>query len=195
MKNKVGRPAISKYKIEDYIGKLINDWEIIGYSHLNNKGEQYWDAKCKCGYISKIRVYPLIKGISKACRHCRPQSNTGQLSPWWKGTCNFSITFFGTMRDGAKSRNLEFSITPEYIQEIFNKQDGKCIYSGLSLKFPENVRDFTKTASLDRIDSKKGYIENNVQWVHKTINKMKQDLTEDEFLKFCYLIASNNKNY
>ena len=37
------------------------------------------------------------------------------------------------------------------------------------------------TASLDRIDSKKGYIEGNVQWVHKNVNKMKMDLDEKEF--------------
>jgi hypothetical protein len=45
------------------------------------------------------------------------------------------------------------------------------------------------TASLDRIDSSKGYIKTNVQWVHKKVNKMKQDTSVDEFKHYCKLIC------
>lgn len=192
MKNKIGRPKKSKYYIGDYIGQQVNDWKIIGYSHLNNKGEQYWDVECKCGSKSKVRVYPLIKGVSKSCRHCRPQSNSGQLSPWWKSTVEFSISFFNGIKESAKSRNIEFNITPEYIQDLFIKQDRKCVYTGIVLTFPENTRDFSKTASLDRVNSKLGYIEGNVQWIHKIVNKMKMDIDENEFLQFCKLIADGS---
>lgn len=188
--NKIGRPNISKYKIEDYEGKKINNWTILGFSHLNNKGEQYWNTQCKCGNFSKIRVYPLIKGVSKSCRHCRPQSNSGQLSPWWLGKCEFSISFFNGIKESAKSRQIEFNLEPEYIQSLFLQQNRKCIYTGLELEFPKNTRDFTKTASLDRIDSSKGYINNNVQWVHKIINKMKMDISEEEFIKFCKMVTN-----
>lgn len=41
-----------------------------------------------------------------------------------------------------------------------------------------------QTASLDRIDSLKGYTIDNVQWIHKHINYMKIDLTEQEFFHF-----------
>lgn len=47
------------------------------------------------------------------------------------------------------------------------------------------------TASLDRIDSSGDYAEGNVQFVHKTINKMKWDLTDMEFRNFCVLVAKN----
>jgi hypothetical protein len=45
------------------------------------------------------------------------------------------------------------------------------------------------TASLDRIDSKLGYIPGNIQWVHKTINRMKVNLPEEDFVYFCRLIT------
>jgi hypothetical protein len=45
---------------------------------------------------------------------------------------------------------------------------------------------------LDRVDSSKGYIEGNVQWVHKTINLMKQSFNQKEFIHFCKLVANNN---
>lgn len=48
--------------------------------------------------------------------------------------------------------------------------------------------------SLDRIDSNKGYIENNIQWVVKEINFMKNNLTEKEFFILCNSV-SNFKKY
>ena len=48
------------------------------------------------------------------------------------------------------------------------------------------------SASLDRIDSKKGYTEENVQWIHKDVNSMKMDYNEDYFIKMCQLIVEKN---
>jgi len=49
-----------------------------------------------------------------------------------------------------------------------------------------------QTASLDRIDSSKGYIEGNVQWVHRKINMMKQSYTQEEFIELCQAVVRNN---
>ena len=49
------------------------------------------------------------------------------------------------------------------------------------------------TASLDRIDSSKGYIKGNVQWVHKEFNKMKLDLLDKEFIDICKLVHKYHK--
>lgn len=48
------------------------------------------------------------------------------------------------------------------------------------------------TASLDRIDSSKPYVKDNVQWVHKVVNNMKWDFDQNEFIEWCKIIASNN---
>jgi hypothetical protein len=42
---------------------------------------------------------------------------------------------------------------------------------------------------LDRIDSSKGYLEDNVQWVHKDFQKIKLDLTEDSLLDWAKKIV------
>ena len=47
-----------------------------------------------------------------------------------------------------------------------------------------------QTASLDRIDNTKGYIIDNVQWVHKQVNFMKGTMKQTEFIEFCKLISS-----
>lgn len=43
--------------------------------------------------------------------------------------------------------------------------------------------------SLDRIDSSKGYIPGNIQWVHKDVNSLKSNFDEEESIKWCTMIA------
>lgn len=47
------------------------------------------------------------------------------------------------------------------------------------------------TASLDRINSNAAYVTGNVQWVHKHINKMKNDLPEDVFVSMCAAVSNH----
>lgn len=49
------------------------------------------------------------------------------------------------------------------------------------------------TASLDRIDSSRGYEIDNIQWVHKDVNKMKMGLSQNEFIDICKIISKNNR--
>jgi len=37
-----------------------------------------------------------------------------------------------------------------------------------------------------------GYVEGNVQWVHKIVNFMKQALPDNEFINWCRIIVNNN---
>jgi hypothetical protein len=53
--------------------------------------------------------------------------------------------------------------------------------------------DNLTTASLDRIDSSKGYTIDNVQWVHKTVNLMKRELNQQDFIDICNKISYYNK--
>lgn len=91
---------------------------------------------------------------------------------------------------GAKTRCLETTcITRDYLLSLFG---GTCALSGVPISLGGIGRKghITRTASLDRIDSLKGYIYGNVQWVHKSVNLMKQDMDESEFKDFCKKIAA-----
>ena len=48
------------------------------------------------------------------------------------------------------------------------------------------------TGRLDRIDSKKGYVPGNVQWVYKPVNMMKWKLSQKEFIHICHLVTEYN---
>jgi hypothetical protein len=77
---------------------------------------------------------------------------------------------------------------------LFLKQNRKCSISGESILFSKwlHKKGERPTASLDRIDSTKGYIEGNVQWVHKDINMMKSNHTTKKFFNWCKKVCLHN---
>jgi hypothetical protein len=109
------------------------------------------------------------------------------------------------------SNKFEFSITLEDVYNLWIKQDKKCALTGIPIDFKnQNFRQLTErpshikhkkkfkydlicTASLDRINSDKGYIKDNIQLVHKDINMMKNDYDQDYFINMCNLISNNFK--
>ena len=64
------------------------------------------------------------------------------------------------------------------------RQEKQCALTGRDLYFYERGNS-RGNASLDRIDSKLGYIQGNVQWVLNDVNIMKNKYDEDYFLSIC----------
>lgn len=86
-------------------------------------------------------------------------------------------------------------ITVDYLKHLWAAQNGKCPYTGWNLIMPSWKKPKTPhTASLDRLDSSKGYLQGNVQFVSVMANLAKSDFTEDEMIKFCQAIASKTNN-
>jgi hypothetical protein len=90
---------------------------------------------------------------------------------------------------------IAFDITIEYLWRMFLRQKRCCALSGLQIHFsPKAKGDHTgyRSASLDRIDSSRGYVRGNVQWVHKDINLMKRTLPQERFIELCTNVARRN---
>jgi len=95
----------------------------------------------------------------------------------------------GSKLNNKTRKPKELNITIEYAWDIFISQERRCALSGLELAFPKVSKDKNWTASLDRIDSSKGYVEGNVQWVHKDVNIMKNKFDNQYFINMCKKIA------
>lgn len=94
----------------------------------------------------------------------------------------------------AKKRFKEFDLNLEYLKQLWEKQKGVCPYTGIKLKLAEykaNHNDPIYTASLDRIDSNKGYIKGNVQFISTAINYMKNNMSNEDTIKLCKIIAKH----
>lgn len=148
-----------------------------------------WLCLCECGneYVASSHGLKHLK-VSQ-CRECScPRQPVTQLQQaYWSG-----------LKSGAKRRGIKFSITKEYSYRLFLKQRRKCKLSGVDIAFAATSRrhkvNRETTASLDRIDSTRGYIKGNVQWLHKDVNMMKTKLTQDEFKEYCRLITENDNH-
>ena len=168
-------------------------------SFLYHKNDQsYYMCQCtNCGHKFRQDGYSTRIG-RQGCKHCRKNPNwnplvinepcfIGDLTRLWWAKRVIAVV----VRRQKKNPNFEYKINMKYAWQKFLEQDGKCNYTKIKLEFPEGSTG--GTASLDRIDSSKGYIENNIQWVHSVVNNMKNDLKEKDFKKYCKLIADNNK--
>lgn len=154
----------------------------------SNSRSTWWMCICDCGKEKIVRSTELIRGDTKSCG-C---GNKFEKSSKYKGVGKLAQSKFSHIKYGAISRGLEFNITIEFAWELYQKQNGKCFYTGLDIELkPRNNGHMT--ASMDRIDSTKGYLENNVVWIHKDVNLMKNTFTKEYFLSLCQLISENHQ--
>ena len=79
---------------------------------------------------------------------------------------------FTAMKCGASCRKIDFELNVKYLDALFKEQGGVCALSGIKLVETIGMNASQRRASnmsLDRIDSKKGYVEGNVQLDRKSV--------------------------
>lgn len=98
------------------------------------------------------------------------------------------MSWFRKYEHHAEMRSKEWSITVDDAADVYELQGGRCALTGVPLSTNGQFRDIT--ASLDRIDNAVGYRKDNIQWVHKSINMMRGDMTLESFVTSCQLVAA-----
>jgi hypothetical protein len=180
-------------RIIDLSGKKFDFLTVIELSSRDKlKGKTYWRCICDCGTERVVASSVLNSKSSIArCDNCKAFADKKLR---WKGYEEISGDFYRSISDGAASRGFDFLVSIEDLWSLFLKQDKKCALSGQFLILSKGRRHEVGTASLDRIDSSKGYCIENIQWVHKNINIMKGDFSQEYFIKLCHAIANNSCN-
>jgi hypothetical protein len=178
-------------KYQDLVGKKFGNWLVLELTTGKYRNETKYKCECQCvkKTISTIRPMALITGASTKCKFCLGDNNKRNC---WTGCGDISGHKWSKITHGAKTRDIPLTISVEYAWSLFLQQNKQCALSGLLLSFDTNARTFDGTASLDRIDSAKGYIEGNVQWIHKNIQQMKWNYDENYFLQMCKKITEHH---
>lgn len=180
----------TKYTFE--INQRINKLLILDKKYNKEKKQYFYQCACDCGNTDWFYKDSLLGGQSQ-CWECHKLSLSKQF---FKGYKDIGLTYWSSLRKHAYDRGYEFSISIEYAWNLFVRQKSKCALSGIDIVFIKTGKGSnTQTASLDRIDSKKGYTEDNIQWVHKDINRMKSNLPEDKFLFYCKKVIEYNESF
>ena len=166
------------------IGTHIKHWTVLeGPIYQNHTA--YYKVRCDCGKeLLKLPIEILNPNKDFQCASCAQKENKLESMIANGMVGELSLTQYTRLKRLAEKRNYEFSVSIEYLWNLYLRQDKKCAITGDSIP---NIRD----ASLDRIDSNFGYIEGNVQWVTYRANVSKHTMTMTELYEFCKKVLNH----
>lgn len=172
---------------KDLTGQIFGQLEVLRLDESSIGKGLKWYCLCHvCDNTVIVRGNNLASGNSTTC--CSDKKRSGREHPHWTGFNEINGTYWGSLQRDAKKRSLPFEVSIEYVWELYLKQDRKCALSGRPIAMHIKGATYGE-ASLDRIDSSKGYLPDNIQWVHKRINRIKMDMTDEEFISLCSDVA------
>ena len=197
---------LNKKPLHDITGRRFGYLEVLRMEVTKNSHGNEWRAICKCHLCGRedFECRPAaIKNPGKyknykscGCDKSHFISQTGKNSVNFKGYEEMNSWYLSDAKRRSKKLNIPFNLNMRFLWKLYLKQNKKCALSGLDINFAGKRNNITNgNISLDRIDSKKGYIKTNVQWVHKNVNLMKMYMEESVFLCLCKQIYLNGKNH
>lgn len=202
-------------QLDSLLGKKFGHLTLIGY----NKEEHYkWKFKCDCGNTCFTTLDAVQNGLKKTCSSINCQYHTQIMSRKSNMFSSESISTFESnlleqlspapsippifnandnsininkkwqsLLKSARYREIPVEISKEDMEHLYNYQNRRCALT----KIPLN----TKTASLDRINSQKGYVNGNVQWIFSMVNMSKLFFDQNYFINMCNRISNFCKSH
>ena len=167
------------------IGTKSKNWTIIGEPIIGNNRSLMYLVECNCGntrYMNASEFYNTKKAI--ACSKCSGIIRGKNLKIKNGLIGELSFGKYERIKRIAIKRNISFNVSLSYLWDLYLLQNKKCAITG------DSICDINK-ASLDRIDSTVGYLENNVQWVTYRANVSKHTMTMQELYNFCQKVLNH----
>lgn len=130
---------------------------------------------CSRTCSAKADVSKILPYAGKRNENLKPGKQTDEYSPF-----RIFLRF-------SKQRKKEQNIDLKFLKNLWEKQKGICPYTGIKMILPKKMKDYKSSpivASLDRIDSSKGYLKNNVQYTCLFVNLGKRDFLDEQIKEF-----------
>ena len=150
--------------------------------------------QCKCGTILETKA-PQCKSCAREYMQIRRNkalengaSKQDVYNYTWR-IKNPESYLYQTAKSRAKKSGLDFNLDITDIQI-----PKECPILGIPLFIRQGSKELGKNPnnpSLDRIDSSKGYIEGNVQWVTYQANLNKHVMTMEQLYEFCRKVLNH----
>ncbi len=153
-------------KYDTLVGKKFGKWTLLRISVQKIRGATAYDCKCECGHEQMCVGSPLKQGSSTQCKKCANVSSglKNRLPP-------FKYLWNRLVRS-AECRDIHCNITYEqFIKFVELKQ---CHYCERTLNWYVSSKQGNSLAcQIDRMDSNKGYVEDNCVVCCKFCNSIK----------------------
>jgi hypothetical protein len=184
-RNDIALPVVKRggQNVINMTGEKFGSLTVTKRAESKNKLAM-WECQCKCGNTCVCRGADLRQGKIKTCG-CRKGIKSRRN---WQGHGEIPRSYWSSLANNADQRGKEFKIDIQQANDLFLEQNKQCALSGRIIGFGD------RSASMDRIDNTKGYTIDNVQWLHKDVNKAKGQFTQDEFALLCEQIANHRRN-
>lgn len=154
---------------------------------------RYYKPCSTCGdlqsYLRKNYAEESLK-LGKECKKCSKKRNENCHRGWHRG---IRVSWFNKFKTGAELRGILWGLTIDDVADLMKMQSYRCALTGWDIEFPESGHPQKALASLDRIDSKKAYTKDNTQIVTRQVNMMKQQYSQEDFIKVCKAVAETYK--
>jgi hypothetical protein len=165
----------------------------------NNKKAVSWLCKCECGNERIVISENLNNGNTKSCGCLWMERANGIHYSERNNDLDCFRPILANLHS-SRGRKKGFDLDLNYLKELWDKQKGICPFLGIDL-IPlgwDGVSDPIYTASIDRIDSSKGYVKGNIIFVSVMINYAKNKFEIEKLIDFLKLAgkmwSSEDKN-
>lgn len=166
---------------------------------VRQKGRLMYLVQCDCGTQEVKRKDHVNKQRTTSCKSCSAKRTAKQYPPPINRTgCEgLSGTHYLAIKFGALRRNIPFSLSAKFLWKLYNQQNGLCALTGIPIVLTNKIKNQNVdwdiiTASLDRKDNALGYYEENVWWVHKEVNRLKNNYSLEELLYWSKLLLDKH---
>jgi hypothetical protein len=135
---------------------------------------------------------PYIPRVPKWLHAQRTKEN--QNDPLYVALPTWAKSIYATSKKNAGIRKIDFDLSPQQFAKIVGRADGRCELSGIEFNFSKGEyarRPFV--ASLDRIDSAKGYTFKNCRLILLIINLGMNEWGLDQFMLVAERLVFNKK--
>lgn len=138
--------------------------------------------------IDRTNLHNNRNGLCRSCKQCQRKhyyAERERLVDDRKAlTYKLRQAFKGTRRR-SKVKGTYTDLTFDYLRYLWEKQNGLCALTGIPMTYEFYNGRTNTNLSVDRIDSNKGYVKDNVQLVCMMVNQMKNDLSYEELIDLC----------
>jgi hypothetical protein len=163
----------------DLTGLVVGKLTVVSISHRDSKRNQLWNCICECGRTTVVRRGNLRgSGATQSCG-CLRYTHDAAVK-----------RLFQTYQNNAKRRGHSWELTEEQFKSLILSP---CYYTGrLPSMHLERSMDSCIYNGIDRLDSSKGYTEENCVPCCSEVNYAKRIMSYSDFIQLCKEVTQKN---